>query len=278
MKLQPVVAGQFYPRDRKALGEVLDQFSKQARSARSGQDPVALLLPHAGYTYSGSLAALGYQCVARPPKTVILVGPSHYLSFKGVSLFAGESVVTPFGELPVDQEACQFLMKFDDRIAEIPPAFAREHSVEVHFPLVYRYLPGAKVVPLIMGQGMEQAVKPLTRALLALWERGPFLLVASSDLSHYPAYEVAKKADGEFLEAVLSGELGQVVETDDRIMARRYPEYHCTHCGKEPLAVLLGFAKGIGALTTRLLDHRNSGDVTGDHSRVVGYAAVAFSK
>lgn len=277
MKLQPVVAGSFYPGDPKKLQTMIGSFEHEKPRVFDG-NPEALLLPHAGYDYSGAVAALGYRSLPSPVRTVILVGPSHFLPFKGVSLFAGETVVTPLGEIAVDQEACRFLMDFDSHIAEVPPAFAREHSVEVHFPLVHHYLRGAQVVPIIMGQGEEQAVRPLARALLALREKRPFLLVASSDLSHYPSYDIAKKADGEFLEALLTGNEREVEEMDGKIMDRGYPEYYCTHCGREPVAVLLKYVQGVKARNARLLEYRNSGDVSGDRSRVVGYAAVAFSK
>jgi len=278
MKLQPAVAGSFYPGDRKKLQAVLDTFEADNRVALPKGEAVGLLLPHAGYAYSGAVAALGYRSLTASVGTVLLLGPSHFMPFKGVSIFAGDSVVTPLGEIQVDREACELLMESDDHIAEIPPAFAREHSVEVHFPLVYRFLPGAKVVPMVMGQGMEQSVKPLRLALQALWKKKKFLLVASSDLSHYPEYDTAKKADGEFLAALLSGDGSEVEAVDEKIMARGYPDYYCTHCGKEPLAALLNFTRDIGADKTKLLAYRNSGDVMGDHSRVVGYAAVAFCK
>jgi AmmeMemoRadiSam system protein B len=187
-------------------------------------------------------------------------------------------VVTPLGEVPVDQEACEFLMDFDPRIAEIPTAFAREHSAEVHFPLLQRYLPKAKVVPIVMGQGIAEAVKPLADGLLALWKKKRFLFIASSDLSHYPTYKIAAQADKEFLEALLTGDEKKVGETDGKIMREGHQDYYCTHCGKEPVSTLLRFAKGVGADKIQLLDYRNSGDVTGDHSRVVGYGAVAFCK
>ncbi len=275
MKLQPVVAGSFYPGNRQELKAALDSFG-QAEPPRLAGEPLAFLLPHAGYLYSGEVAALGYRALASSFKTVVVAGPSHYLSFRGVSVFAGESVVTPLGELPVDVEAAEFLMKFDPRIAEILPAFAREHSVEVHLPMIQTYLPGAKVVPLVMGQGVKEAVEPLTRALLALSQKKSFLFVASSDLSHYPSYETAVKADRQFLDAVLTGDGKKVDGVDEKIMAQRYPDYHCTHCGREPVATLLRFAKEKGAGKIQLLNYRNSGDVTGDRSRVVGYGAVAF--
>lgn len=278
MKLQPVVAGQFYPGTSKSLQAALDRMEKELAVEPLKGEPAALLLPHAGYPYSGAVASLGYRSIPQDVETVVIVGPSHYLSFKGVSLFAGEAVLTPLGELAVDQEVCRFLTDFDGHIAEIPPAFAREHSVEVHFPLVQKYLPRAKVVPLVMGQGRAEAVKPLAEALLALRAKRKFLLVVSSDLSHYPKYETATQADRSFLEALLTGDEKKVDQTDEKIMAEGYPDYYCTHCGKEPVSTLLKFAKGVQAEKIQLLAYRNSGDVTKDHSRVVGYAAVAFCR
>lgn len=277
MKLQPVVAGAFYPGSRKELKTALDTFAREDTPKLEG-DPVAFLLPHAGYPYSGAVAALGYRALSTPFETVLVAGPSHYISFRGVSVFAGESVVTPLGEVAVDQEAAEFLMKADSHIAEIMPAFAKEHSVEVHLPMIQTYLPKAKVVPIVMGQGMKEAVEPLAKALLALSQKKKFLFVASSDLSHYPVYETAVKADRQFLEALLTGDEKKVDGVDEKIMSQGYPDYYCTHCGREPVSALLRFAKGMGAEKVQLLKYRNSGDVTGDHSRVVGYGAVAFCK
>ena len=273
----PVVAGQFYPGKPKELQKALDLFQEEKAPTLPGE-PVALLLPHAGYPYSGAVAALGYRALPKGIETVVVAGPSHYVSFKGVSIFAGESVLTPLGELAVDQEACRFLMEFSPHIAEIPPAFAKEHSVEVHLPMIQTFLPNSKIVPIVMGQGIRQSVEPLAEALLALRKKKEFLFVASSDLSHYPRYETAVKADKFFIEAILTGDEEKVEKVDAETMARRYPDYFCTHCGKEPVSTLLRYAKGMGAEKRVLLDYRNSGDMTGDHSRVVGYSAVAFCR
>ena len=255
----------------------MDSFGREVVPKLEGE-PVAFLLPHAGYVYSGAVAALGYRALPSFFETVLVAGPSHYIPFRGVSVFAGESVVTPLGEVAVDVEAAEFLMKSDARIAEIMPAFAREHSVEVHLPMIQTYLPGAKVVPIVMGQGEKEAVEPLAKALLALHSKKPFLFVASSDLSHYPAYETAVKTDRQFLDALLTGDVKKVKGVDEKIMSQGYPDYYCTHCGHEPVETLLRFAKGMGAEKIQLLNYRNSGDVTGDRSRVVGYGAVAFCK
>jgi AmmeMemoRadiSam system protein B len=276
MKLRPKVAGQFYPGSEKSLNSALESMKGEYKPVALKGEPVGMLLPHAGYPYSGAVAALGYRSLKHPAETVIIAGPSHYVPFQGAALFAGESVVTPLGEIPVDQEACQFLMSCDKRIAEFPPAFAREHSVEVHFPFVQKYLPDAKVVPVVMGQGKENVVQPLADALSKLWPRKKFLFIASSDLCHFPEYEIAKKGDEEFLKALFTGDEKKVEEADQRILSQGHRDYDCTHCGKEPVATLMKFAQGVGAGNIQLLAKRNSGDVTGDRSRVVGYAAVAF--
>ncbi len=279
MKLKTAVAGQFYPREKIQLEKVLETFRTQSQPAPLPGEPVGMLLPHAGYPYSGAVASLGYlSLLSRGIETVVVAGPSHYVSFGGISIFAGEAVQTPLGDLPVDQEACRILMDEDEHFAEFPQAFTREHSVEVHFPLIRHFLPGAKVVPLVLGQGSEETAVPLVKGLKALRKVKPFLFVASSDLSHFPDYDTANKADRQFLEALLSGDEKKVRQADEKIMSSGLRDYHCTHCGREPVSALLKWARQENAEKIQTLAYRNSGDVTGDLSRVVGYSCVAFCK
>jgi hypothetical protein len=278
MKLQPVVAGSFYPGKHQTLQRMLENFHQEVKPPALPGEPVGLLLPHAGYVFSGAVATMGYRALAPfSPPTVVVAGPSHYMAFKGCALFSGEAVLTPLGELPVDQEACKILEEADENLGEYQPAYAREHSVEVHFPFIQTFLPGTKVVPVIMGQGKATSVEPLLRGLKKLAKEKPFVLVASSDLSHYPDYSTAKKADRKFLEALLTGDEKKIEKTDKEIMGQGLSDYHCTHCGAEPVSTLVKWAKEQGA-KAELLGYRNSGDVTGDMNRVVGYAAVAFCK
>jgi AmmeMemoRadiSam system protein B len=277
MKLEPVVAGTFYPAKESELLKLIRSFEKEPAKTLSGSVE-ALMLPHAGYVYSGEVAAVGYRALSEKPSTIIVVGPSHYIPFKGVSVFSGDSLGTPLGDISVDAEARDLLLDFSPHLADMPPAFAKEHSVEVHLPMIRYFFPDAQVVPIVMGQGEAQAVSPLAKALTALRKRKSFLLVASSDLSHYPDHATAVRADHRFLEALLTGDEKEVERTDKMILAQRYPEYYCTHCGKEPVSVLMRFAKARGAKGIELLSYRNTGNVTGDHSRVVGYSAVAFHR
>jgi AmmeMemoRadiSam system protein B len=258
---------------------MLENFLQEGKTPTLPGEPVGLLLPHAGYVFSGAVAALGYRALAPfHPSTVVVAGPSHYIAFKGCALFSGEAVLTPLGELPVDQEACGILEKEDEHLADFPPAYAKEHSIEVHFPFIQTFLPGTKVVPVIMGQRKTTSVEPLLRGLRRLAKEKPFVLLASSDLSHYPDYSTAKKADHQFLDALLTGDEKKIEKTDKEIMGRGYTEYHCTHCGSEPVSTLVKWAKDQGAEKRVLLKYRNSGDVTGDMDRVVGYGAVAFCR
>jgi AmmeMemoRadiSam system protein B len=148
----------------------------------------------------------------------------------------------------------------------------------VHFPLIRSFLPGAKVVPIVMGQDSGRDRSVLASALSALKREKDFLFVASSDLSHFPDYDTAVRVDDEFLKAVLTGNPEAVEKADRKIMAEGWDGLECTHCGHEPLQTLMRYAKAQGAGRIQLLRYCNSGDQTSDHSRVVGYAAVAFCK
>ena len=241
MKLPSVVAGVFYPREKGELEKLFQSFELVPKVELLGE-ALGLFLPHAGYVYSGALAALGYRSLTQAVETVVVMGPSHSVRFPGISIFPGEAVETPLGDLLVDQEASRFLLDQDKAFIQFEPAFAREHSVETHFPLIKRYCPGAKVVPLITGQGKRATVEPLVKALSLLRRKKPFLLVASSDLSHYPDAKTARSADQRFLEALLTGDEKRLEAVDRAILAEKHADYFCTHCGTEPLLSLVRHA------------------------------------
>jgi AmmeMemoRadiSam system protein B len=278
MKLPSVVAGQFYPGEASALSAFLDAIQKNLRTVKLTGKPIGLLLPHAGYEYSGETAALGYRSVGDRFPTVVVAGPSHHVGFQGAAVFAGEAVQTPLGEIEVDAEASKVLMSHHPSLREIPQVWTHEHSVEVHFPLIQTFLPKAKVVPIVMGQNSEEDMGILAEALSALRLEREFLFVASSDLSHFPDYDTAVRKDGEFIKAVLTGDPEAVEKADRKILGEGWENLECTHCGHEPLQTLMRYAKAQGAKHIQKLRYCNSGDMTADHSRVVGYGAVAFCK
>jgi len=278
MKLQPAVAGTFYPSQPKQLTKIMEGWEKAVHPVEVPGLVMGLMLPHAGYAYSGSVAALGYMSAGDKYDTVVVVGPSHYVPFQGASLFAGEAVHTPLGDVPVDQEACRFMMESHESLRELPAAWEREHSVEVHFPLLKRFMPKAKVIPIVTGHCVGRYSEALAGTLGALRKRRNLLFIASTDLCHYPDYATAVEKDQEFLKAILTGDPETVDKADDKILASGHGHLQCTHCGHEPLQALLAYAQGQGAGNIRLLKYLNSGDVTGEKDRVVGYAAVAFCK
>lgn len=277
MKLKAHSAGTFYPASARSLEKLLDSFEVTPVVPLPGP-AVGLLLPHAGYIYSGMSAALGYRSLHKKPDLMVVVGPSHHVRFVGTAVFNGSAVETPLGDLPVDREAVEILMQADKTLGSYAPAFEKEHSAEVHFPLIKHFCPKAQVLALVTGQGGEETAEPLSRALFELSKARDLVLVASSDLSHYPQYDIAVEADRSFLDAVLNGTEKEVLKADERLMKKGWIEYHCSHCGHEPLMTLMKYARLRGAEKRVLLDYHNSGDVTGDKGQVVGYGSVAFCR
>jgi len=252
---EPNVAGAFYPADPAELRALVDAQLAQAKPERIA-NLRGLVCPHAGYVFSGPVAAFCYQELAgRSTRTVALLGPSHHAYFEGVSILAADAYRTPLGLVLLSELAAR--LSASPPFNTNPEAHAREHSVEVQLPFLQRVLPEANIIPMVFGVVDEVAVgQRLARELPA-----DVLVVASSDLSHYHPYEVAEQLDHSTIEAILSLDV-------DRL---RHEEL----CGKGPVLALLALARQRG-WQARLLDYRNSGDTAGDKSKVVGYSAIAF--
>ena len=248
-KVRPAaVAGTFYPQDAGALRAQVDALLAGARPGE-GPGPKALVAPHAGYMYSGPIAAAAYATVAPPIHRVVLLGPAHYVPFRGVALPDAEAMWTPLGEVEID---CAGLP--DVRRNEA--AHAREHSLEVHLPFLQRRLGEFSLVPLVVGDAPAGEV---AEVLEATWGGPDTLVVVSTDLSHYLPYRVAQSRDERTARRI---EALEPVEDDDA-------------CGAAPLNGLLAVARK-RKMRVQRLDLRNSGDTAGDRSRVVGYGAFAL--
>jgi len=255
----PAVAGMFYPADTNTLSQQVDTMLVQANPAIR-VCPKALIAPHAGYVYSGPVAASAYillQGMKRISR-VVLLGPVHRVPVSGLALPEVDSFSTPLGDIPLDKATM-------DSIAHLPQviwsnaAHAQEHSLEVHLPFLQRVLGEFRLVPLAVG---DASSKDVAEVLDLLWGGDETLIVISSDLSHYLPYDQAKKVD-------------QI--TADIILAGEWPIHHEQACGATPINGLLA-ALGRHALTPHLLDLRNSGDTAGDRQRVVGYGAFVFGQ
>ena len=254
------VAGMFYPAGARELGrEVDDLLGHSAGRGLAPGFPKALIVPHAGYVYSGNVAAEGYDRL-RPARgivrRVVLLGPCHRVPVRGLALPDVAAFATPLGEVPLDREAMAALAGLPQVVMN-SAAHAEEHALEVQLPFLQRVLGEFSLVPLAVGAATPAQV---SEVLEALWGGAETLIVISSDLSHYHPYAEACAIDRGTAQAILdySGDID-----------------HEQACGATPVAGLLLAAKRHG-LKAELLDLRNSGDTAGGRARVVGYASFAF--
>ncbi len=256
----PAVAGSFYPRDAAVLAQDVGRYLSAARRQTPNlQCPKAILVPHAGYLYSASTAALAYARLvpwADLLRRVVLVGPAHRVAFKGIALPGVELFATPLGSVPVDAAAVDTLLGLASVISH-PAAHAQEHALEVQLPFLQTVLPEFSVVPLLVGDASTQAVSD---ALSAVWGGPETLIVISSDLSHYHCDAQARSLDRSTLQAIVT---------------LRPQITHAQACGATPMNGFLVTAAQ-QQLQAEILGLSNSGDAAGDRTRVVGYAAVAF--
>lgn len=257
---RPAVAGMFYPDDPALLRQTVEGFLAAAAPPPLA-DVRAVIAPHAGYVYSGPVAAFAYHLLAAQPVTprrVYLLGPAHRAWFQGVALGDFDSFATPLGAAPVDREALARLMERDPWFQPLTQAHHGEHCLEVQLPFLQCVLPGVPIVPLLFGDVNPDVVG---RAFDALLESGD-LIVVSSDLSHYHSYADAARRDAAFIAAVLQGDQAAAA--------------HGEACGQTPILAVMTLAAQRN-WQPHLLDYRNSGDTAGDRRQVVGYAAIAYT-
>ncbi len=257
---QPAVAGMFYPAAASELARDVGALLAGAASAARGKPaPKAIIAPHAGYVYSGAIAAAAYARLA-PARgmitRVVLLGPVHHVPVRGLALPGATVLATPLGNISVDAAAVAALSNLP-QVTVSPAAHAREHSLEVHLPFLQTMLEEFSVVPLAVG---DATAEEIVQVLDILWGGAETLIVVSSDLSHYLGYADAQASDRATAQAILD------LRTDIT---------HQQACGGTPVNGLMLAARR-RSLTPQLLDLRNSGDTAGDRRQVVGYGAFAF--
>jgi AmmeMemoRadiSam system protein B len=257
----PAVAGTFYSADAVVLRSVVEGFLATGLGERRPV-PKALVVPHAGYDYSGPIAGSGWACVRNlttSVERVLLFGPAHRTWIDGCAVPGCAAFASPLGDMAVDTDLQERLVE-ELGVEVRPDVHAREHSLEVQIPFIQVALgPACRIVPVLVGGADEQAVAGL---LDACWGGPETLVVVSTDLSHFLNHDAAQRIDRACCDAVLTLDTDAIA--DDQA------------CGHQPLKGLLRTARQ-HKLSPRLLDLRNSGDTAGDRDRVVGYAAFAFS-
>jgi len=264
---RPAVAGSWYPGAAAALEAAVDRHLQAATRDVAG-DLVALIAPHAGLTYSGPVAAHAYRLLrGRTFDVAVLVGPSHFVAFDGVSV-STDDFETPLGAAVVDVPCAEALLGYDAIIRTHPAAHAREHSLEMQLPFLAHLAPRLPIVPLVMGYQTAATASALGDALAAAIAGRNALLVASTDLSHYRDAATAAALDQVVIDCVARFDADGLQAALDR-----NPEHAC---GGGPLVAVMRASRSSGARDAIVLDYADSGDVSGDKSAVVGYLAAAF--
>lgn len=259
---QPAVAGSFYPGVRDQLEREVTGYLAEAaeRFPPPLSPPKAIVAPHAGYVYSGSVAAsayVGLRDVRDRIRRVVLLGPSHRVAFRGLATTSAVAFETPLGPVPIDRDACEEALGFP-QVQVMDEAHALEHSLEVHLPFLQVLLEDFELVPFSVGDAVAEDVAAV---LEALWGGDETLIVVSSDLSHYYDYATARRLDSATTRAI------EALDPDGLDSE--------SACGRVPVRGLLVTAKRLG-LEVETVDVRNSGDTAGSRDQVVGYGSWVF--
>lgn len=264
-----VIAGTWYPGDPAVLRGEIRRYLEAVPAGPAEGPVVGLVSPHAGYVYSGQVAAHGYRLIeGRRYDAVVVIGPSHRVLFRGASVWPSGGYETPLGVVPVDGELAEAILGADPVIHADRKPHAAEHSVEIQLPFLQVALGAFAFVPIVMGTQDLRTCEALADGIWRAAKGKEVLVVGSSDLSHFHDYEQAKRLDAVVVDLVS--------KRDARGLARRLEEGSCEACGGGPVIAAMLFAEKAGARGVQVLRYANSGDVTGDRRQVVGYLSAAF--
>jgi AmmeMemoRadiSam system protein B len=266
---ETAVAGSWYPGSTATLGAAVDEHLRAAEAARPLSQVTAIVAPHAGLMYSGTVAAHAYrQLEGSWFDTAVLVGPAHAGGFDGVALWARGGFRSPLGVALIDEDAADALAAQSTSIHVMHEPHVREHSLEMQLPLLQRVAPHARIIPLLMGWQTADTAKSLGEALAAALTGRRAVLVASTDLSHYHDATTAARLDAVVIDQVERFDADGLQAALDR-----NPQHAC---GGGPAVAVMRAARALGARDAVILQYADSGDVSGDKASVVGYLAAMF--
>ncbi len=278
---KPAIAGTWYPDRMDKLGTDIDHYLQEAPHPELPGEIVGVVVPHAGYQYSGIVAASAYQAIrGKSYDVVVLIGCAHRVGFQGAALDAVDAYHTPFGDVPVDTE-------FINRIAALPFYVVKnrrphdpEHSLEAQIPFLQRVLkPGFKIVPILFGREPGTAYKYLVENIPLLLKGKTALIIASTDLTHFPNYDDSCRIDQRTVEIIASMDQSGLDRIEREEMKKFVPSLDCVLCAPEATKAVIELSRSLGADKGIVMHRANSGDaVIGDKHRVVGYGAVAFCR
>lgn len=279
----PAVAGQFYPADAGELSETVDRFLGAVPAQNVSGTPVAILVPHAGYIFSGQTAAYAYKTISgKNIYNVVLIGNSHHFPLNTAAIYASGRFKTPLGEVEINKELAGKILANTKLAQDSTFPHNPEHSIEVQLPFLQRTLTNFKIVPILLGElSIEQCGELGSAIAKSINEMGlsqNTIIIASSDMSHYPSWANANMVDGAALKALEKFDPPVLKKTITNYLTSSIPNLSCVLCGEESVYTAMSAAKSLGANRVKVLKYTNSGETSGDKSRVVGYGAVVFLK
>jgi hypothetical protein len=267
---KPVVAGRFYPKDEEAIKKEIGGFVKGIKANKS--KAIGCILPHAGYLYSGKVAATTLSQIDIPDR-VIMLGPNHTGNGAVCSIMTGGEWETPLGKVKVDSKLAWLILSSSKYLEDDDLAHLGEHSLEVELPMLQYFKDVFEIVPIaLLTQELDilqQIGKDIADALKGLDYRERVIFLASSDMTHYEADDEARAKDKKAIDAILA--------LDEVRLMRDIENYNISMCGSAPVTVMLSAAKALGAKNGRLVAYQTSGDITGDKTSVVGYAGIIIN-
>ena len=273
MVREPSVAGSFYPADKDSLAKMIDRLLAGVPKLERKGEIIGAVVPHAGYPYSGGTAAYLFSYISKMPfKTVVLIGPSHYMYFRGIAVYGEGKWKTPLGEVEVDSALAHKIIEKNPIIRDEPEAHKREHSLEVEIPFLQKVLRDFKIVPIMMGDHDYKTCEVLAHSIAeAVRGREDVLLLASSDLYHGYSYEECNRIDKKTLSFI--------EKLDPEGLSSALEKREAQACGGGPIVAVMLASKLLGANKGEVLFHTNSNDVIGERGGyVVGYSADIFYK
>ena len=267
---EPAVAGTFYPADKDSLKKSVEGFLSKAENSPTHGKLIALISPHAGYIYSGQVAAYGYkQIQGSDIKKVILIGSSHRSAFKGASVYTKGSFRTPLGDIKINEKLAESLLNESADVRFSPEAYEGEHSLEVQLPFLQTVLKDFTIVPILIGSPSGKIIEHLILKLTEILDEKT-LIVVSTDLSHYYDYATAKEMDNKIISAI------ERLSTKGAIELLKSGKSEM--CGEVPVIIAMEVARRSGANLGVVFKQANSGDVTAEKDKVVGYASIGLYK
>lgn len=269
---KPAVAGMFYTADPAELREDIEKLLATAPDSTISGEIKSLIVPHAGYIYSGLTAAYAYKLLGKNPvSAVIVISPSHREYFAGISVYNGDAFRTPLGDVPVDHELCDQLAEKDIIIIRSERGHRAEHAIEVQIPFLQTVLGEFSLVPITVGDQRPEFCRHLSEKLARVLKDKNAIIVASTDLSHYHTAQEADKLD----DIVIA----DIAKFDHAGLLADIQSERAEACGGGPAVIALAASEKLGATDVKILHRCNSGDISGDLSAVVGYvSAVVYVK